>query len=69
MRSPTSGWWNGLPFDAVGQLTAVLAMSGLTYGAIEAGVAGFAAPRVIAAFVVAVAAGAASLRLRHCRAT
>ena len=33
------------PFDWVGQITAVLAMGGLTYGAIEAGAAGFAAPR------------------------
>lgn len=44
------------PFDWVGQITAVLAMGGLTYGAIEAGAVGFAAPRVAAAFVVAVAA-------------
>ena len=45
-----------MPFDWVGQVTAVLAMGGLTYGAIEAGAAGFAAPRVLAAFAVAVAA-------------
>jgi MFS family permease len=44
------------PFDWVGQVTAVLAMGGLTYGAIEAGAAGFSAPRVVAAFVVAVVA-------------
>src|SRR3954449_8330921 len=30
-----------VPFDWIGQVTAVLAMSGLTYGAIEAGAAGF----------------------------
>src|SRR5207253_6180528 len=49
------------PFDGVGQVTAVLAMGGLTYGAIEAGADGFTAPRVVAAFVVAVVALAAFL--------
>jgi MFS transporter, DHA2 family, methylenomycin A resistance protein len=44
------------PLDWVGQLTAVLAMGGLTYGAIEAGADGFTAPRVLAAFTVAVLA-------------
>src|SRR6266516_1849661 len=43
------------PFDWAGQVTAVLAMGGLTYGAIEAGTAGLTAPRVLAAFAVAVA--------------
>src|SRR5947209_5301997 len=43
-------------FDWVGQATAVTAMGALTYGAIEAGAAGFGAPRVTAAFVVAVVA-------------
>ncbi len=43
-------------FDWVGPVTAVLAMGGLTYGAIEAGAAGFAAPRVVSAFAVAVVA-------------
>jgi MFS transporter, DHA2 family, methylenomycin A resistance protein len=47
------------PFDWAGQITAVLAMGGLTYGAIEAGAAGFTAPRVVAAFAVAVVALAA----------
>jgi DHA2 family methylenomycin A resistance protein-like MFS transporter len=42
-----------VPFDRAGQVTAVLAMGGLTYGAIEAGSAGFGAPRVVAAFAVA----------------
>jgi MFS transporter, DHA2 family, methylenomycin A resistance protein len=42
-------------------VTAVLAMGGLTYGAIEAGAAGFTAPRVVAAFAVAVLALAAFL--------
>jgi len=44
-----------VPFDWAGQFTAVLAMGGLTYGAIEAGTAGLTAPRVLAAFAVAVA--------------
>jgi MFS transporter, DHA2 family, methylenomycin A resistance protein len=45
-----------VPFDWVGQVTAILGMGGLTYGAIEAGAAGFSAPRVVAAFMVAVVA-------------
>jgi MFS transporter, DHA2 family, methylenomycin A resistance protein len=44
------------PFDWAGQISAVLAMSGLTYGAIEAGAAGFTAPHVVAAFTVAAVA-------------
>jgi EmrB/QacA subfamily drug resistance transporter len=43
-------------FDWAGQVTAVLAMGGLTYGAIEAGAVGFGDPRVVVAFVVAVGA-------------
>ncbi len=43
-------------FDWVGQGSAVLAMGGLTYGAIEAGAAGLTAPRVLTAFIVAAAA-------------
>ena len=50
-----------VPFDWVGQVTAVVAMGGLTYGAIEAGAAGFTAPQVLAAFAVAAAALAAFL--------
>ena len=50
-----------VPFDWAGQVTAVLAMGSLTYGAIEAGADGFTAPLVITAFVVAVAALAAFL--------
>jgi MFS transporter, DHA2 family, methylenomycin A resistance protein len=50
-----------VPFDWTGQVTAVLAMGGLTYGAIEAGATGFTAPRVLAAFAVAVVALAAFL--------
>ena len=50
-----------VPFDRVGQVTAVLAMGGLTYGAIEAGAVGLTAPRVLTAFVVAVVALAAFL--------
>src|SRR3954468_18761180 len=47
------------PFDRVGQVTAVVAMGALTYGAIEAGAAGFTTPRVLAAFAAAVIALAA----------
>jgi DHA2 family methylenomycin A resistance protein-like MFS transporter len=54
-RSPQ----RAVPFDWVGQVTAVLAMGGLTYGAIEAGAAGFTAPRVVIAFAMAVVALAA----------
>jgi EmrB/QacA subfamily drug resistance transporter len=41
-------------FDWAGQLTGVAAMGALTYGAIQAGTAGFATPQVLAAFAVAV---------------
>ncbi len=44
------------PFDWVGQCTAVLAMGGLTFGAIEAGSAGITSPQVVAAFAIAVVA-------------
>ncbi|MBO2458365.1 MFS transporter [Actinomadura violacea] len=47
------------PFDRIGQATGVLAMGGLTYGAIEAGQAGLTAPRVVIALAVAAAAFAA----------
>jgi len=40
-------------FDATGQLSAGLAMGGLTYGVIEAGAFGFTNPRVVIAFAVA----------------
>jgi EmrB/QacA subfamily drug resistance transporter len=50
-RSPR----HSAPFDWAGQVTAVAAMGGLTYGAIEAGADGIAAPPVLAAFAVAVA--------------
>jgi MFS transporter, DHA2 family, methylenomycin A resistance protein len=45
-----------VPFDWAGQVTAVLAIGGLAYGAIEAGPAGFTAPRVVAALTVSVTA-------------
>jgi len=48
-----------VPFDRGGLITAVIAMGALTYGAIEAGAAGFAGPRVVAAFVIAAGALAA----------
>jgi DHA2 family methylenomycin A resistance protein-like MFS transporter len=50
-----------VPFDWIGQTTAVVAIGGLTYGAIEAGAAGFTTPRVLAAFAVAAVALAAFL--------
>jgi EmrB/QacA subfamily drug resistance transporter len=56
-QSPT----RAAPLDWIGQVTGVLAMGGLTYGAIEAGQAGFAAPRVLIALAVAVASFAAFL--------
>jgi EmrB/QacA subfamily drug resistance transporter len=56
-RSP----YRHVPFDWAGQVTAALAMGGLTYGAIEAGAAGFTDTRVVTAFVVAAAALAAFL--------
>lgn len=49
------------PFDWAGQATAVLAMGGLTYGAIEAGASGFAAPHVLASLLAALLALAAFL--------
>jgi DHA2 family methylenomycin A resistance protein-like MFS transporter len=44
------------PFDGTGQLTAIVGMGGLTYGLIEGGSAGFAAPNVVVALAAAVAA-------------
>ncbi|MEU7984731.1 MFS transporter [Streptosporangium canum] len=43
-----------VPFDVIGQITAVVAMGALTFAAIEAGDAGFGAPVVQAAGAVAV---------------
>jgi MFS family permease len=54
-----------VPFDPVGQVTGVLAMGGLTFGAIEAGSHGFADPAVIAAFAVAVIALAGFVRAQQ----
>ena len=45
-----------VPFDWTGQIAAVAAMGALTFGVIEAGADGFAAPKVLAALAVAVAA-------------
>jgi len=42
-----------VPFDLLGQITAILAMGALTYGAIEAGAIGLTAAPVLAAFSVA----------------
>jgi MFS transporter, DHA2 family, methylenomycin A resistance protein len=57
-----------VPFDWTGQVSAVLAMGGLTYGAIEAGAQGFAAPAVLAGFTVAVVALAAFPAAQACGA-
>ncbi|MEU6512368.1 MFS transporter [Streptomyces sp. NPDC046942] len=45
-----------VPFDWAGQVLGILAMGGLTYGAIEAGEAGFAAPQVLGPLALAVVA-------------
>jgi MFS transporter, DHA2 family, methylenomycin A resistance protein len=64
-RSPR----HSVPFDWAGQVAAVTAMGGLTYGAIEAGAAGITAPRVLSAFAVAAVAlavfGLLQARGRH----
>jgi EmrB/QacA subfamily drug resistance transporter len=64
-RSPR----HSVPSDWAGQVAAVAGMGGLTYGAIEAGAAGITAPRVLAAFAVALAAlglfGVLQARGRH----
>ena len=51
----------GARFDTPGQVAAVLALGGLTYGCIEGGSMGFGAAPVITAFAVAVAAFATCL--------
>jgi DHA2 family methylenomycin A resistance protein-like MFS transporter len=48
-----------VPFDGVGFVTAVGAMGGLTFGAIEAGERGFSSPAVLGSFAVAAVACAA----------
>jgi DHA2 family methylenomycin A resistance protein-like MFS transporter len=45
-----------VPFDRTGQIAAVLAMGGLTFGVIEAGADGFRAPTVSVALMLAVTA-------------
>ncbi len=49
-RSPQ----RSVPFDWIGQITAVVAMTALVFGAIEAGSGGLTDPRVLLAFLVAV---------------
>ena len=41
------------PFDIVGQVTAIVALVGLTYAVIEGGSHGFTEPEIVAAFVLA----------------
>jgi MFS transporter, DHA2 family, methylenomycin A resistance protein len=55
---------HAVPFDWAGQLTAVLGLGGLTYGAIETGTAGIGAPSVLAAFGIAVVALASFIVLQ-----
>ncbi|MFI6493312.1 MFS transporter [Streptomyces sp. NPDC050564] len=51
-----------VPFDLVGQVTAVVAMAALTFAAIEAGAQGFAAPQVWAAVVLMLMSAAVFVR-------
>ena len=64
-RSPQ----RSVPFDWFGQVTAVVAMAALTFGAIEAGAAGLTDAKVLAAFAVAllsvIAFVVAQGRVRH----
>ncbi|WP_280785145.1 MFS transporter [Rhodococcus opacus] len=57
------------PVDWAGQITGILAMAGLTFGVIDAGESGFAAPQVLVALAIAVLAALAFLviqrRARH----
>ncbi|MFF4835449.1 MFS transporter [Streptomyces sp. NPDC001315] len=57
-RSPQSPT-RPAPFDWIGQITGILAMGGLTFGAIEAGEAGFSAPKVLISLGIAAVALAA----------
>lgn len=54
-----------VPIDWPGQITGVLAMAALTFGVIDAGEAGFAAPQVVIALVVAVASAVAFLVIQR----
>jgi MFS transporter, DHA2 family, methylenomycin A resistance protein len=54
-----------VPFDLTGQVTALLAMGGLVFGAIEVGARGFTDPVVLTAFAVAVLALAGFLRAQQ----
>ena len=60
---------HSVPFDVAGQVTGMLGMAALTYGAIETGSAGITAPRVLATFAVAVVSlagfGVLQARGRH----
>lgn len=58
-----------VPVDITGQIAAVAAMTALTYAVIEAGAAGFTAPKVLAAFALTLVAATVFLtsqaRARH----
>jgi DHA2 family methylenomycin A resistance protein-like MFS transporter len=57
-RAPESSH-HARPLDWSGQILAILALTGLTYGAIEAGALGLTAPRVLTAVAVSLAAAVA----------
>ena len=54
------------PFDWVGQVTAIVGMGALTYGLIEGGAQGFAAPEVLGSLLVVVVAVTAFLVAQVC---
>ncbi|WP_270889615.1 MFS transporter [Pedococcus sp. 5OH_020] len=58
LRRTTPSPHSRVPLDVAGQVTAVIAMGGLTYAVIDAGEEGIGAPRVVVPFVVAVVAAA-----------
>ncbi|GAB3615058.1 MFS transporter [Humibacter ginsengisoli] len=68
-RRGPAGPRHRVPYDWAGQIAAILAMGGITFGAIEAGTLGFLAPGVLIAFAVgilsAVAFAVIQARGRH----
>jgi DHA2 family methylenomycin A resistance protein-like MFS transporter len=64
MRARKSGH-RRVPLDWVGQITAVIALGALTYGTIEVGAAGIAAPQTYLAFIVAVIAAGVFIGSQH----
>ncbi|WP_321792706.1 MFS transporter [Burkholderia pyrrocinia] len=64
VRTPSSTR-REVPFDAWGQLTAVIAMGALTYGAIEIGEQGITAPSVRVSFVIFLVSLVSFIRLQQ----